>query len=95
MPLKLFLAALVFLCSTPVFAAETSPAAPAKSCLQEVGKQKSAEYVAQCTQVSPATHPPCNAANPCSLILDEIKRSCALLKGDPKTYPKFCDDYPA
>ncbi|WP_370655211.1 hypothetical protein [Sphingomonas aurea] len=32
--------------------------------------------------MSPATHPPCNAANSCALIEDEIARSCALFDGD-------------
>jgi hypothetical protein len=35
-----------------------------------------------CIKVSPATHPPCNAANSCAMIEDEIARSCALFDGD-------------
>ena len=35
-------------------------------------------HIARCVQVSPATHPPCNAANPCSLIKDEIERARVL-----------------
>ncbi|WP_343237380.1 hypothetical protein [Xanthomonas sp. D-109] len=38
-----------------------------------------------CRAVSPATHPPCNAANSCAMIDDEIARSCALLGRDGPT----------
>ncbi|MGD9883842.1 MAG: hypothetical protein AB7U95_27390 [Reyranella sp.] len=41
--------------------------------------------------MSPATRPPCNEANPCALIVDEIKRGCALL---PSGAPGFCKTYP-
>jgi hypothetical protein len=46
--------------------------------------------VDQCLEVSPATHPPCNVANPCVLIKDEIGRGCALLGKDA---PAFCRQY--
>ena len=64
-----------------------------KTCLQEVGKTQVKQYVSLCIDVSPATHPPCNPVNPCSLIVDEIKRGCGLLKADKQLYPKMCDDY--
>jgi hypothetical protein len=68
-------------------------AVQAKSCRQEVGRVKAQTYVKQCTEVSPATHPPCNAANACSLIIDEIKRGCGMLpKGDAST-PAYCASY--
>ncbi|WP_369944041.1 hypothetical protein [Xanthomonas medicagonis] len=38
-----------------------------------------------CRAVSPATHPPCNAANSCAMIDDEIARGCALLGRDGPT----------
>ncbi|MBN6149019.1 hypothetical protein JR065_01600 [Xanthomonas sp. AmX2] len=45
-------------------------------------------------EVSPATHPPCNAANSCALVEDEIARSCALFdgKGPPMA---GCDPAPS
>ncbi|MCA9720523.1 MAG: hypothetical protein KC468_38025 [Myxococcales bacterium] len=49
-----------------------------ESCAEERGAAAAAELVARCVQVSPATHPPCNAANPCSLIKDEIERARVL-----------------
>lgn len=60
------------------------------SCLKAVGKARSDQLVKQCLQVSPATHPPCNAQNSCDLITDEIRRSCALLGRDG---PGFCNGY--
>ena len=60
------------------------------SCLQEAGAVKANRLVNECLQVSPATHPPCNAQNSCALIVSEIKRSCALLG---QGAPGFCGDY--
>ena len=50
-----------------------------------IGAAASARLVERCIQVSPATRPPCNAANPCDLIQGEIDRSCKLWErdGDP------------
>jgi hypothetical protein len=61
-----------------------------QTCLKAVGKQRSDQMVKQCLQVSPATHPPCNAQNSCELITDEIRRSCAMLGRDA---PGFCGGY--
>ncbi len=67
-------------------------AADAASCGDEVGMQEARKLVDQCLQVSPATHPPCNAGNACSLMEmeDEIARGCQML-GDDR--PDFCGDY--
>lgn len=48
------------------------------SCLAEVGADASARLVQRCIAVSPATRPPCNAANPCALIQGEIDRACEM-----------------
>jgi hypothetical protein len=61
-----------------------------QSCSKRMGKARAETLVKQCLQVSPATHPPCNAANSCELIEDEIRRSCALLGVDA---PSFCGGY--
>lgn len=53
-----------------------------RSCDAEIGKAAAAQRVKLCRNVSPATHPPCNAANSCAMIEDEIARSCALFDGD-------------
>ncbi|RWA73233.1 MAG: DUF1311 domain-containing protein [Mesorhizobium sp.] len=76
----------------------TAGAAPAKAsqndarpCVQSAGKAKSDQYVSQCIQVSPATHPPCNGQNACSMMIDEIKRGCAMIGSDNP--PAFCSAY--
>lgn len=48
------------------------------SCANAIGAVAAAKRVAICRDVSPATHPPCNAANSCAMIDGEIARSCAL-----------------
>jgi hypothetical protein len=63
------------------------PAVATVSCNQSIGSAKAHRLVEQCLMVSPATHPPCNAANACALIQDEIRRGCALLAKDA---PAFC-----
>jgi hypothetical protein len=60
------------------------------TCLNAVGIERSRQLVNECLQVSPATHPPCNAQNACSLIVDEIKRGCALIV---QGAPGFCAEY--
>ena len=55
-----------------------------------VGIERSRQLVNECLQVSPATHPPCNAQNACSMIVDEIKRGCALIS---QGAPGFCAEY--
>jgi hypothetical protein len=60
------------------------------TCLNAVGIERSRQLVNECIQVSPATHPPCNAQNACSLIVEEIKRGCALIG---QGAPGFCAEY--
>jgi len=76
-------------------AAAPNAATPAQApadvpCSKSAGAKKAEEYVQQCLAVSPATHPPCNASNSCELIIDEIKRGCAMLDTN---VPAFCADY--
>jgi hypothetical protein len=76
----------------PYFAPQASSTAPSTTgtCLNAVGIERSRQLVNECLQVSPATHPPCNAQNACSLIVDEIKRGCALIG---QGAPGFCAEY--
>ncbi len=60
------------------------------SCLQSAGAVKANRLANQCLEVSPATHPPCNAQNACSLIVSEIRRGCSMLGPGA---PGFCADY--
>lgn len=70
-------------------AAAPAPAArpAARSCNDEIGRAQAAVLVNQCISVSPATHPPCHGMNPCSMIMGEIKRACAL-NGNAPPCPK-------
>lgn len=57
----------------------TSPAAGevvSARCSDTLGATQADVLVKRCIAVSPATHPPCNAANPCALIQGEIDRAC-------------------
>ncbi|MBB6368143.1 hypothetical protein FHR56_003308 [Xanthomonas sacchari] len=69
----------------PATTAESAGAGEPLSCAAEIGADAAAARVATCRAVSPATHPPCNAANSCAMIDDEIARSCALLGRDGPT----------
>lgn len=62
-----------------------------QSCLKSIGKKDSETLVKWCVNVSPATHPPCNNLNSCSLIADEIRRGCSfLIKDNFKPMPFYC-----
>ena len=67
---------------------QTASAEPG-SCLADIGAQASARLVERCIMVSPATRPPCNAANPCTMIQGEIDRSCGQY-GPGETRPAEC-----
>ena len=74
-----------------VFGVTLSQAAMADpTCTQTAGAQKAHRLVEQCLDVSPATHPPCNAANSCSVIEAEIRRGCDFVGKDA---PTFCAQY--
>lgn len=60
-----------------------------KTCAEAIGDKRSALLVKQCINVSPATHPPCNAANSCEMINSEVERGCGFLADDPNA-PDFC-----
>jgi hypothetical protein len=60
----------------------STPAGAPVSCLNDIGVVAAQRLVDRCIAVSPATRPPCNAANPCELIQSEIDRSCAMYAPD-------------
>lgn len=70
-------------------AVAAAPAGEPGSCLAEIGAEASARLVQRCIAVSPATHPPCNAANPCAMIQGEIDRSCEMY-GPDEAKPSQC-----
>ncbi|WP_303718451.1 hypothetical protein [Brevundimonas naejangsanensis] len=61
-----------------------------RPCRETLGEAASARLVQRCIAVSPATRPPCNAANPCDMIQGEIDRSCAMWSRDGEPPPKEC-----
>lgn len=65
-------------------------AAAMTSCAAEIGQKAADKLVKRCIAVSPATHPPCNAANSCALVKDEIARSCALFNDGSTPLPAEC-----
>jgi len=66
-----------------------------RSCAQELGRQPAQALADTCRSLSPATHPPCNAANSCALIQDEIARSCALLGDGEAARQPGCGPLPS
>ena len=73
----------------PVVPEPAAPVGEPGSCLAEIGEARSKRLVERCIQVSPATRPPCNSANPCAMIQGEIDRSCAMY-GPDEAKPKEC-----
>ncbi len=70
--------------------ASSTLAMSGSSCRLAVGDERAKRLVEGCSQVSTATHSPCNAENSCVLIIDEIKRGCALLG---RNSPQYCLEY--
>lgn len=82
--------ALLFLCLAPAQASALE-----RSCLASAGPARSAQLVRQCRSISEATHPPCNAANPCALMIDEIASWCEINRKSRLNLRPFCRHYPA
>lgn len=70
-------------------AASDEIASASRSCTEQRGAEEAVRLAAQCTQVSPATHPPCNAANSCAMMEGEIRRGCGMLEAAQR--PAFCN----
>lgn len=58
-------------------------------CRSEIGEAAATRLVQRCRNVSPATRPPCNAANPCALIREHIAWACDKW-GPGETRPEVC-----
>jgi uncharacterized protein YecT (DUF1311 family) len=79
------------LCAPHVAGAEPEPDVnDTRSCKVTAGLKRADLYVSHCSQVSTASHPPCNVENTCGLMIDEIKRGCAAIGGGG---PAFCATY--
>ena len=72
--------------ATPIAQSTSASASPAAitSCNAEIGSKAATALAQQCRAVSPATRPPCNGANSCAMIRDEIARGCVFLGDDAK-----------
>lgn len=70
-------------------AGQSAPSPQPAGCLGERGQDGAQRLADRCRQVSPATRPPCNVANPCAMIQAEIDRACALWAEDGDL-PKEC-----
>ena len=70
--------------SSPITAAASADRTPL-SCAADIGTAAAERLAKTCRNVSPASRPPCNVANSCAIMQDEIARSCALFdgKGEP------------
>jgi hypothetical protein len=73
--------------TTPAATSAASGDRDSLRCDQQIGKAAAKHLADRCLMVSPASHPPCNTANACEMIRDEIKRSCDLFGADK---PKEC-----
>lgn len=72
--------------ATPAMA-ERAPTRPV-SCSAEIGETAARKLVQQCIAVSPATRPPCNVANSCAMIGNEVARGCAIIGADAVKTPE-------
>lgn len=70
-------------------ASASPPSSPGKlvSCAADIGPATADRLARLCRDVSPATHPPCNVANSCAMMEDEVARSCALFDGKGEPMP--------
>lgn len=66
-----------------------------RSCVQEIGQRPAQALATTCRALSPATRPPCNAANSCALMQDEIARSCALFGDGEAAREPGCGPLPS
>lgn len=60
-----------------------------RTCTDSIGAAAATRLAERCTMVSPASHPPCNPANACAIIQDEIDRACGQY-GPGETKPAEC-----
>ncbi|MGH6911309.1 MAG: hypothetical protein ACREEG_14065 [Phenylobacterium sp.] len=58
------------------FVAADAVGATSGSCRASIGKSRALTLVRYCLYVTSATHPPCNTANQCEVIVDHIRQMC-------------------
>lgn len=70
--------------ANPSLSPQGQPLENPVSCREEIGEPAASRLVERCITVSPATRPPCNAANTCVSIQNEIKRGCDFFEESEK-----------
>lgn len=60
------------------------------ACVRTAGPARAQELVDRCMEVSSSSHPPCNAQNPCAMMIEEIRSGCAQSGADA---PAYCSSY--
>ena len=58
------------------------------ACRTAIGSTRADALEAICLQTSGAAHPPCNAANSCDMLVEEVDRNCSGDMG--RRYPRLC-----
>lgn len=84
--------ALLVLAVTSVSPSSGQPASNrgGAACRDEIGPVAAKRLAAQCRDASPATHPPCNVANPCAMMREEIERSCRMFEASNPLPSELC-----
>jgi hypothetical protein len=57
--------------------------ADARPCRDVIGLEEARALARYCIMHSAATHPPCNSHNACSMLVDELRRSCHETRSGP------------
>lgn len=73
------------------FAAALAVGEAEPPCRETIGKEPALALVRYCRWYSTATHPPCNTANHCALIVDHIRGMCRSEPDGPNR-PLPCGD---
>jgi hypothetical protein len=75
---------------TPAFA-QSNP----RSCIETAGKKLAKQYAYECHMVAESLQAPCNAKNPCDVMLPIIRKGCSSIHYDVAHYPDFKGKEPA
>ena len=80
-----------------VFAVASYGSLAQDSCRDTMGEEGAQVYVAQCLEVTGATHPPCNVENSCEIMVRHITENCTAWSREIDEIglpmPEFCDAY--
>lgn len=63
--------------------------AQSRSCIETAGSRQAARYAYECRIVAESLHAPCNAKNPCDVMIPIIREGCASIHYDTIHFPDF------